>query len=104
MTGQLQPAKFPEASWKVYTTVDTPTGNKSPELKLLLAMLAVPDISVAVGVTQVTVVPGVPRETVTVTPSVQMGTGAVVSTVIMNKKWGIITRVIVIMTVLPKVL
>ena len=44
-------------------------------------MVAVPDWSEALGVSQVTVAPGVPRETVTEMSSEQMGTGDVVSTV-----------------------
>ena len=62
-------AKLPSASVKVYVTrVDDPVGKKVPG-SLVLVVEKDPELSVAVGSVQSTVVPGDWKGTVTVTSS-----------------------------------
>ena len=57
-----------------------PTLKNVPGLWLLDERVTTPELSVAVGSVQVTVVPEEPRATVTVTSVMQLTTGGVVST------------------------
>ena len=75
-----QLALLPDPSVKVYVTWVVPTWKNDPGLCVLDDSEAVPVLSVAVGSTQVTVVPPTPLLTVCVTSLMQEMTGAIVST------------------------
>ncbi len=59
-------AVFPDGSVKVYVTGVVPTVKKSLGDLVLLTKLAEPELSVTVGSAKSTVLPGLPRGTVTV--------------------------------------
>ena len=60
VTLQLQVALLPEGSTNTYVTTVGPVLKKSPDVWELDSIVAVPELSVALGCTQVTVVRPVP--------------------------------------------
>lgn len=79
MTLKVQDAVLPEGSWKVYTTCVIPILKNIPGACVSLIRVAVPELSVAVGRVQVTVVPGLPDAAVLRTSPVQLRVGGITS-------------------------
>ena len=77
----MQVALLPDPSVKVYVTWVVPTLKKLPGTCVLPVRDTVPELSVAVGSTQLTDVPELPAVTVVVTSLIQLTTGATLSTV-----------------------
>ena len=78
-TLKLVVALLPDPSVKVYVTVVVPTLKKVPGEWVLPVRVTTPELSVAVGSVQVTVVPVLPDETVLKISSMPLITGGVVS-------------------------
>ena len=76
----MQVALLPDPSVKVYVTAVVPTGKKVPGAWVLDVRETTPELSVAVGSVQVTVVPVTPVLTVSVMSLMHAMTGATVST------------------------
>ena len=81
VTVKVQEAELPASSEKVYVTTVLPTAKNEPGAWLLSVKVVVPELSVAVGSVQVTVVPPTPVLTVVVISLMQAMVGGVVSTV-----------------------
>ena len=79
-TLNVHEALLPDPSVKVYVTWVVPTEKNCPGLAVLDDNEGVPLLSVAVGSTQVTVVPPTPLLTVLVTSLMQAMVGGMVST------------------------
>ena len=73
-------AVFPEGSEKVYVTGVLPTGKNELGCLVLLTKVTMPELSVAVGSSKATVLPGLPLGTVTVMSSTLAIIGATSST------------------------
>lgn len=81
VTTKLQLFSFPEASWKTYVTVVSPTRKKESGGFDRLISRSVPDKSEAVGSSQLTVLPASPSSIVTIWSGGQFEmAGGVVST------------------------
>ena len=78
----MQVALLPDPSVKVYVTWVVPTLKKFPGACVLPVRETTPELSVAVGSVQVTVVPATPVPTVSVMSLMHAITGGTVSTVI----------------------
>ena len=80
LTLKVQVALLPDPSVKVYVTSVVPTSKKFPGAWVLPVRVTTPELSVAVGSVQLTVVPVSPELTVVDTSLIQAITGSTVST------------------------